>query len=194
MGLSPKEIVRSRGTPKACGHPDYLGRVCTDSSADSTRTTAGSLIKGKPVVETMRDRIGFVAIKQNTSHVTPKKIAASTSVRKCAPNAIRLNPARTISDTALKMGRSPPMAPFDKGQNRKQELSVKKSCSDGCDRWQNCNQTNPQMDHQEKAVACEQESLSTRSEACRREQRRSTSPAMATIFSMQKTIPAQRQQ
>jgi hypothetical protein len=84
MGLSPKKIVRSRGAPKACGHPDYLGSVCTDSFTDSTRTTAGSLIKGKPVVETMRDRIRFVAIRQNTSHVTPKKIAASTSVKKCA--------------------------------------------------------------------------------------------------------------
>src|SRR4030095_7905754 len=96
MGLSPtKEIVKSREAPKASGGPDYLGKVCARFSFDSTRTRTGSLITGNPAGETMRVRIGFVAIKQNTSQIIPNK--------KSAPKAMRLNPTMTTSDIALRI-------------------------------------------------------------------------------------------
>jgi hypothetical protein len=48
-------------------------------------------------------RIGLPKTTHNASQIIPNKIAASTSVKKCAPNAIRLNPTKATSDMALKI-------------------------------------------------------------------------------------------
>src|SRR6266536_2389575 len=82
---------------------DQLRRLCVACCGSSTRTKTGSPTRGTPGVRTTLRRSGLPAIKQNTSQIIPKMIAASTSVRKCAPKAIRLNPTKATSDTALKM-------------------------------------------------------------------------------------------
>jgi hypothetical protein len=87
---------------------DYCRDIST-APADfglSTGTTAGSPPSGSKSSGTDERewlRIGLPTIIHNASQIAPKIIAASTSVKKCAPNAIRLNPTRRTSDIALKM-------------------------------------------------------------------------------------------
>src|SRR5260370_37765190 len=71
--------------------------------APSTRTKAGSLTRGTPGVRTTLRRIGLPANRQNANHRIPNTIAANTSVKKCTPKAMRLNPTKAISNGALKI-------------------------------------------------------------------------------------------
>jgi len=57
-------------------------------------------MKGMAGVGTTRRRIGLVANKQNASQKIPNTIALRTSVKKCAPKAMRLNPTKAINNAA----------------------------------------------------------------------------------------------
>ena len=78
----------------------------------------------------MLRRNGLPAIKQNANHRTPKMIAARTSVKRCAPKAMRLNPTKATSNAALKITNVRQWR-FQHRHAKKQELSVKQSGSDG---------------------------------------------------------------
>ena len=75
--------------------------LATELTDFGLSTLIGSMSSGADGREWLR--IGLPTIIHNASQIVPKIIAASTSVKKCAPNAIRLNPTRPTSDTALKM-------------------------------------------------------------------------------------------
>jgi hypothetical protein len=87
--------------------------------------------------------------------IIPNKMAASTSVRKCAPNAMRLNPTKTTSDIALKIDRKRQCRVLRTGRT-KAEVARKAKWLRWCGHWQNCNRTNPQTDRQRRAAADEQ--------------------------------------
>ena len=73
----------------------------------------------------MRRRIGLVANKQNASQKIPNTIAPRTSVKKCAPKAMRLNPTKAISNAALATVSLRQWRPFIAGRTKRaSELSA----------------------------------------------------------------------
>jgi hypothetical protein len=106
---SPRQFERAwEDAPILNGSRSTLSRVrstqetCVGGPVSSTRAKAGSLTRDAPRVRTTLRRIGLQAITQNANQRTPNTIAAKTFVKKCAPNATRLNPTSAISNAALK--------------------------------------------------------------------------------------------
>src|SRR5439155_19964110 len=100
MRLSLRRKANARADLRRAAF-DQFRRLCAGCFVSSTRTNAGSLTRGTPGAMTTLRRNGLPANRQNAYQKIHNTIAANTSVKKCAPKAMRLNPTKAISNAAL---------------------------------------------------------------------------------------------